>query len=149
MPKLRDPRLAIVQGEGQSDVTFARLDKASGLALLTDRLHAPLALAVGDSAPDLGMLGAARSAWAPRNADRAVRAAGVPRTRHGYQLGLLEAVEALVGHRVGGCPRCVPPVLSDRTRPLLALLGVREAGLAALPSRTLRLAVASARADTR
>lgn len=141
-PILQDPRLRIVHGQGQSDVTIRRLDKVVGLRALAQWLGAEeCALAVGDSASDLSMLATARLARAPRNADRSVRRAGVPRTRGAYQAGLAEACTALLGHRPGACPVCTTRVLPHRTSELLGVLALSEGGLRGLPSRTLRLAL--------
>lgn len=144
IPLLSDPRLRLVHGQGQTDVTPARLDKNTGLTHLTRSLHADgIAFAVGDTAADVTMLQAASIARAPRNADDVVRAAGIPLTRRSYQWGLVHACVAVLGHRPGRCPVCRVPALPPRTRDLLALLGLSEAGLSTLP---LQIARAAARA---
>jgi hydroxymethylpyrimidine pyrophosphatase-like HAD family hydrolase len=150
IPLLADPRLQIIQGQGQTDVTVARLDKGTALAALAGSLAsdtgtAPgLALAVGDTAADLTMLGSAAIARSPRNADAAVRAAGITVTRHAYQLGLADACADLLGHRPGRCPVCRPPRPAPRTRDLLALLAPSEAGLSRLALGTARVALRTA-----
>ncbi len=142
-PELTDSTVRIIPGQGQTDIAPAGLDKGTGLRALSARLPGPqnLALAVGDSAEDLPMLARAALARAPGNADAAVRAAGIPLTRRGYQAGLAQAAAALLGHRPGCCPTCRPPAFSPRTRALLAVLALRERGLTGLPARTARLAI--------
>lgn len=148
IPLLSDPRLRIVQGQGQTDVTTARLDKSTGLTHLTESLHADgIAFAIGDTAADVTMLQSASIARAPRNGDEVVRAAGVPLTRRSYQWGLADACAAVVGHRPGGCPVCRVPALPPRTRDLLALLGLSEPGVSTLPLRTARVAVRALRRE--
>src|SRR5439155_4355676 len=87
----------------------------------------PLALAVGDSASDLSMMRLARAAYAPANADAAVREAGVEILAEPYQRGLAAAVSRVIGHAPGGCQVCAPPPLEPRTRLLLQLLGLQDA----------------------
>ncbi|MGN6635391.1 MAG: HAD family hydrolase [Oryzihumus sp.] len=139
IPLLREPDVRVVRGEGQTDVCARSLDKGTGLDHLMSGSGAWCALAVGDSASDLPMMERALMARAPRNADAHVRAAGVPVTRHAYQLGLLDACAALLGHRPGGCPDCRPPVFPPRTRAVLAVLGLPEGGGGTVPVRSLQL----------
>jgi hydroxymethylpyrimidine pyrophosphatase-like HAD family hydrolase len=139
---LADPRLRLVRGEGQTDITAARLDKGTGLARLAESLGTrDVVLAVGDTGEDLSMLAAASVARAPANADAVMRAGGVTVTRHPYQRGLADAVAELIGHRPGGCPLCRRPLLPRRTRTLVRLLALAEPGPAGLPLRTLRVAL--------
>lgn len=148
IPLLSDPRLRLVHGHGQTDVTPARLDKSTGLTHLTRSLHADgIAFAIGDTAADLTMLQSASMARAPRNADDVVRAAGIPLTRRPYQWGLADACVAVLGHRPGRCPVCRVPALPARTRDLLALLGLSEAGVSTLPLQTARAAVRALRTE--
>ncbi|WP_460719130.1 HAD family hydrolase [Nocardia heshunensis] len=133
--------LRIVEGEGQTDIVAARIDKATGLTALIERLPgAAHRMTVGDSGEDLPILRSAPLSFAPRNADTRVRAAGITTTRHAYQAGLLDACTELLGHRPGGCAECRPPDFPPRTRALLAALAIRENGLPGVPLRTLRLA---------
>jgi hydroxymethylpyrimidine pyrophosphatase-like HAD family hydrolase len=139
-PILQDPRLLVVHGQAQSDVTVRRLDKAVGLRALARQLGDPqCAFAFGDSLSDLTMLGRAKLAAAPRNADSRLRQAGIRITKGAYQAGLLEACSGLLGHRPGRCPVCRTPRLSRRSRALLAVLALPEGGIAGLPRRTLGL----------
>ncbi len=140
------PGVRVVAGMGQTDLVPAGLDKAVGLrALLGSFDGASCALAVGDTEADLSMLALARIARAPRNADAAVRRAGVTITPGRYQSGLADAVGVLLGHRVGRCVVCRPPVLSPRTNAVLRVLELRDNGLAGLPVRTARLALSTTR----
>jgi hypothetical protein len=141
VPGLARPGLAVIHGQGQTDVTVAGVDKGTGLAALADRLGQPCcALAVGDSPPDLPMLALARLGLAPRNARRWAAGTGLHLTRHAYQAGLADACAALLGHRPGQCPDCRPPAFAPRTRALLAVLDLRADGLASITGRTAALA---------
>lgn len=152
IPLLADPTLRVIQGQGQTDVTVARLDKGTALAALAGSLgdgvdsagQTNLALAVGDTAADLTMLWSAAIARSPRNADAAVRAAGITVTRHAYQAGLADACADLLGHRPGRCPACRPPEPAARTRDLLVLLALSEPGGSRLALRTARVALRAA-----
>jgi hydroxymethylpyrimidine pyrophosphatase-like HAD family hydrolase len=146
LPMLADSRLRIIQGQGQTDIVVADINKATGLRELRSMFGgAPLLMAVGDSAEDLPLLSTAAIAWAPRNADAAVRAAGVPRARYAYQSGLSHACAKLLGHRPGYCPVCQPAAFPRRTRIVLTALGLREDDLRCLPERTAALAFLIAR----
>jgi len=129
----------VVRGQGQTDIGARALDKGTGLDHLMAGSGALCALAVGDSASDLPMMERALLARAPRNADAQVRAAGVPLTRHAYQLGLLDACAQLLGHRPGDCPDCRPQAFPPRTRAVLAVLGLPEGGAGTVPVRSLQL----------
>lgn len=134
---LRHPVVQVIEGEGQTDIVAASIGKGTGLSALAARLgDPPCALAVGDSAPDLPMLAAARLARAPRNARLPVSARTVSRTSGAYQAGLAQACADLLGHRPGRCAACRPPGFSARTRAVLALLDLRANGLASIPART-------------
>jgi 3-deoxy-D-manno-octulosonate 8-phosphate phosphatase KdsC-like HAD superfamily phosphatase len=130
-----------VDGDTQTDLVVARVDKGAGVRALLDRLDArlPLALAVGDSAEDLPMLDLALHPAAPANAARALRRAPVRRLRRPYQAGVAEAVGGLLGHAPGGCPACAPPAADRRRLLLLELLGARERGRAGLAVSALRI----------
>ena len=133
-----------VPGRQQTDFIGARTDKSRGLRALACRLgagaDAPLALAVGDTASDLGMLGLATTAIAPGNADAAVRRArGVTVVRPAAQAGLAAAVARLVGHRPGGCERCAAPPLPGSSRLLLDLLEVEDLSRWRKAARACRL----------
>jgi len=145
IPLLRDPDVRVVRGQGQTDIGARALDKGTGLDHLMAGSRALCALAVGDSASDLPMMERALLARAPRNADAQVRAAGVPLTRHAYQLGLLDACAQLLGHRPGDCPDCRPPTFPPRTRAVLAVLGLPEGGAGTVPVRSLQLLALLAR----
>lgn len=140
LPLLQDPRLRIVHGEGQSDVTVRRLDKAVGLQTLAGLLGgAPCALAVGDSTADLSMLLSAEVARSPRNAEPRLRQLGVPMTRGAYQAGLVDACADLLGHRPGRCRVCEAPRLTRRAREVLTVLSLPEAGMRGLLRRSVVL----------
>jgi hydroxymethylpyrimidine pyrophosphatase-like HAD family hydrolase len=136
-----DPRLRVVTGQGQTDITVSRVDKGTGLGQLAGVLGATgYALAVGDSASDLPMMGLAEVARAPRNASAAMGPAGVRTTSHGYQKGLSEACGDAIGHAVGSCALCRSPEVSRRTRAVLDILALGEGDHSELPWRALRLA---------
>jgi hypothetical protein len=132
------PGVRVVSGQGQTDFTWAEADKGAGLRALAARLSQPgCALAVGDSAPDLPLFEHAVLARAPRNARLGDAGAGVRRTKHAYQAGLLDACADLLGHRPGGCPVCRPPAFAPRTGAMLALLDLRSNGMASVPGRSI------------
>ncbi|MGW1490318.1 HAD family hydrolase [Streptomyces sp. NPDC002402] len=140
-------RFTVVQGEMQTDFVPAGVDKANGLLGLMDLLGHPGArpvLAVGDSVTDIPLMRFAEMGCAPSNADRAVRAAGLPVLRRPCQAGLAEAVGDLLGHRPGHCPACRPPRLTPEDRALTALLAVPESGRSGMPVRLAGLALAGA-----
>src|SRR5439155_8628767 len=93
------------------------------------------ALAVGDTASDLPMFALAEHSLAPASADAAVRRSAVDRVGSSYQAGLAEAVGKLLGHPPGACAVCRPPAVSRRTKLLLDVLSVQEAGPAGVLRR--------------
>ena len=84
-------------------------------------------MAVGDTELDLPMLGLARMAFAPANADKKVREAGVEVTSGDCQQGLARAVARLVGHYPGTCPICAAPAQNPDSELLLAVLSAQSA----------------------
>jgi hydroxymethylpyrimidine pyrophosphatase-like HAD family hydrolase len=121
-----------IQGAWQTDFAPIGVDKGPALQSLSEILGVddrdkPLALAVGDSASDLGMLRLARAAYAPANADGAIRQAGVEVLRGPYQVGLAAAVARVIGHAPGGCRICAPPPFEAGTRLFLQLLSLQDA----------------------
>lgn len=134
---------SVVPGDAQTDFVPRGATKALGVRALLQRLGAGTAvpvLAVGDGVADIPLLTWAEHGFAPRNAQPAVEAAGVPVLGHAYQAGLADAVARLVGHRPGGCDVCAPPRPDIETRALLALLAVPEAGRSGAPRRIADLA---------
>ena len=135
-------RVRVVQGWAQTDFVPVGVDKGTGLRQLLTRLtggsESRLALAVGDSLPDLPMFELANLAVAPANADPQIgRLPGVRRARHRYGAGLADAVGMLVGHRPGGCPACALKSghMDGDVELLLALLEVGDfQGLRKLPA---------------
>lgn len=140
-------RLRVVPGLGQTDVVAARVDKGTGLAELARLLDsAPVHLAVGDSASDIPMFALAQHAYAPANADDAVRAApGVRVLGPAYAAGLAEAAAHVLGHRPGTCPQCRPAHRNRDTAALLAILDAQSGGRARLPGAALRSLVRAVR----
>jgi hypothetical protein len=137
---LADPAVRLIQGEGQTDITFTGGDKGSGLRALAARLGDPgCALAIGDTPSDLPMLACARLARVPGNARLGPGGGHVTRTRQAYQAGLARACGELIGHQPGQCPDCRPPVFTPRTKAVLAILDLRAGGLASLPGGTLAI----------
>jgi hydroxymethylpyrimidine pyrophosphatase-like HAD family hydrolase len=140
IPALSDPEVRIIHGDGQTDITVAGIDKATGLTALAALLSDPgCAFAIGDTRPDIPLLACADLARAPRNARFGSSGARIQRTRRAYQAGLAEACADLLGHRPGRCPACRPPAFAPRTKTLLAILDLRANGLATIPSGTAAL----------
>jgi hydroxymethylpyrimidine pyrophosphatase-like HAD family hydrolase len=129
-------RVRLVRGYAQTDFATAEVDKAAGIQVLLRAAgrgregddEKPLAFAVGDTALDLPMLRLARMAFAPANADRHVREAGVDIVRGACQQGLAHAVGKLLGHRPGGCRVCAVPPLDGESELLFAVLSAQAAG---------------------
>ena len=137
------PGTVTVPGDAQTDFVPAGVEKATAvralLALLGEH-RAEVALAVGDTATDLGILRLAKLGLAPAHAGRAVRDEGVRCTRAPYQAGLAQAVGRLIGHRPGTCPQCAPPELTPAERFLTSLVSVGERGRLGLAPALLGLA---------
>lgn len=133
-----------VHGDAQTDFLPNGVTKSYAVRALTRLLgepDVPVALAVGDSRTDIGMLQAARLGIAPANADRAtMHTAGIERVASPYQAGLAQAVTRLIGHKPGSCPVCRAPDLEPAERALLALLCIPEAGRRGAPARMISLA---------
>ena len=130
-----DGGLRHIPGWAQTNFIPAGIDKAAGLRALVEMIapeiagfEQPLALAVGDTEPDLPMLGLAARRWAPANASSDVRAHGVRVASRRFQAGLAEAVADLVGHWPGTCPICRPPQVAGDDRLLLQTLAAQDAG---------------------
>ncbi|WP_037366115.1 HAD hydrolase family protein [Amycolatopsis orientalis] len=132
------PHVRVVAGDEQTDFVAAGVDKGTALRLLAEKLGAPVALAVGDTATDLPMLRLAALACAPGNADKAVRASEIQVLRRDYALAVSQAVERLLGHRPGSCDACRPPARSRRTRTLLTVLDASNGGARGLPTAIAR-----------
>ncbi len=137
--------VTVVAGWSQTDFVPSAVDKRSGLEALFRlagwrfQLPHPLALAVGDSASDLGMLRMARLGVAPGNAAEQLTGPGIARVRSSHQRGLAGAVARLIGHRPGTCHRCAPRPLSREARLLLRVFGSRDLPALARPWELLRL----------
>jgi hypothetical protein len=120
----------VIQGFFQTDFAAVGSRKEPGIRRLAQRLdvhsETPLAMAIGDTSEDVGMLGLARLSAAPANADSAVRQSSATVLRRPAQGGLAEAVTRLIGHPPGGCPTCAPPSLPHSSRTMMALLGVQD-----------------------
>jgi len=120
----------VIKGARQTDFIPAGVDKGRGARLLASCLGAeaavPLAMAVGDSEPDLALFALAERRYAPGNAASALRRASVTVLRQSGQLGFAEAVRRTVGHRPGSCDICRPPPLSRRSMLLLDVLAATE-----------------------
>lgn len=133
------PAWQVVVGANQTDLVPPGHDKRSALVTLSGRLGVPrgvplLALAVGDTASDLTMLQSAMIGCSPANGSSDLPRAGIPMLRGAYQEGVAEAVERLIGHRPGGCPRCAARPSAPRTRLLVALLSTDPTGRRAFRS---------------
>ncbi|WP_116199065.1 HAD family hydrolase [Amycolatopsis circi] len=136
-------QVRVIRGVGQTDFVSAGVDKGAALRLLSEKLGAPVALAIGDTGTDLPMLRLAAVGCAPANADRAVRASGVRVLRRGYARAVSQAAERLLGHRPGTCDACRPPARSRRTRTLLTVLDASNGGARGLPLAIARCLVAA------
>ncbi len=141
-------RVRAIPGEAQTDFVAVGTDKGTGLRALAAELGGAadaqgklLALAVGDSGPDLPMFALSAQAYAPANADGEVRAAGIARMRLPYQAGLALAAARILGHQPGRCPVCRVSHPSGDTRLLLTLLSAPEAGQRSMLRTALALAV--------
>lgn len=121
-----------VQGQGQTDIVPATVSKGSALRTLARELDVEsssgslLALAVGDTESDLDMLAQSQLRFAPANADRHLRAAGIPVLRRTGQLAVWEAARRLLGHAPGACAACAAPPVSPRSTLLLQTLALSE-----------------------
>jgi hydroxymethylpyrimidine pyrophosphatase-like HAD family hydrolase len=118
-----------IEAVSQTDFVADAVSKATGLRALARELDAEVALAVGNSTPDLPMFAVARTAYLTANANPRVRAAaaGVRLLRDGFQAGVVEAVEGLLGHRISRCDQCAAPRPSEDAELLLTLLSLRSA----------------------
>ena len=139
------PGFTPVRGDAQTDFVPEGVTKEQGvrhlLGLFGDA-QAPVALAVGDTAMDLGILRMARLGLAPAHADDGLRAAGVGRTRSPYQDGLAQAVARLLGHRPGSCRACRTPRLTPGEQLVLGLLSAGQGGRRGFPSALRTVAAA-------
>lgn len=135
--------IRMIAGEAQTDLVGASMNKGTGLRTLAVQLRAegarPYALAVGDTAADLPFTAVAARASAPGHADRALARAGFRIMRRPYQAGLVQAVQGLIGHVPGRCPRCRMPAPSSDRAIAWALLGAAERGRIGLISHALKL----------
>ena len=126
-------KVRAIGGVAQTDFMVEGITKATGLLALASELgaaggHRPIGLAIGDADADLEMLGLARLAFAPANADAAVRRAGIRVLAGQQQAGLEEAVTRVLGHRPGDCLSCRQPALAANSKLLLTLLSIPEKG---------------------
>ncbi|MBV8256245.1 MAG: hypothetical protein JO073_00355 [Actinobacteria bacterium] len=116
-------------GAGQTDFQVAYVDKGTGVDALADALGGEVAFAIGDGAADLPLLRKARRAFAPAGCDPALRtvARELP---YPFQAGLLEAVQAFLGHDPRRCPVCEPPAPSRDAWLLATALRAKDASRA-------------------
>jgi hydroxymethylpyrimidine pyrophosphatase-like HAD family hydrolase len=134
-------RLKPIFGQRQTDFMVKSVDKGTGLQALMKRLVADdsnptLAFAVGDTEYDLPMFRLAEAAFAPRNADAAVRAhAAAPGRSRRFQLvsrpfqaGLFQSVARVLGHEPGQCHVCAAAKVSTEARLLLSVLAAQDRG---------------------
>jgi hydroxymethylpyrimidine pyrophosphatase-like HAD family hydrolase len=137
-------RIRIEQGWAQTDFVPVEVDKRTGLQQLVTILGidtGTLALAVGDSPPDVAMFRLARMSAVPANGAPGIeKGTGAVRCRNAYGAGLAEAVGMLIGHRPGTCPDCALTRRPDASTALLLTL------LAAQDRRGLGKVASAARA---
>ncbi len=131
-----------VPGFFQTDFVTTSTTKEAALEALAAEfeVEGQLALAVGDTTTDLGMLRMAHLGLAPANADVELRRAGVAVLRRPAQAGLAEAVARLIGHHPGACPACAPLPATEPTRAFLRLLAAKDLAPWRRLLRLLRLA---------
>ncbi len=135
-------------GYAQTDFMIRRTDKALGVAALAERLPNAegragkqlLAFAIGDTLSDLPLLMLASQAFAPKNAESELQEAGVHVMPGQCQAGLAQAVDKLLGHRPGGCPRCAAPPLRHDSELLLGVLSAQSLGRRAKLAKAAELA---------
>ena len=140
-------QVRLIPGYQQTDFMVAGVDKGTGLRSLVEMISAPgknlpLAVAVGDSESDLPMFALSSKAFAPSNADAAVKAAGITLMRRPYQGGLTEAARRVLGHRPGSCPTCRWRPAGD-TALLFSVLRAQENGFLSKLRSGMELALRS------
>lgn len=141
-----------VTGVSQTDFTIKRIDKGYGLKEWLVRWNSrsknpveisagkhPIALAVGDRAPDLPMFELAQLAFAPANASLEVKQAGIAVTSRAYQRGLEQAVSALLGHKPGDCPVCHQEAFPPETVLMQEILAAQENGRLSMLGQAMKL----------
>lgn len=134
-------RLRPIIGLGQTDFMVTTVDKGTGLTALAELLGGPsgngadepiLAFAAGDTISDLPMFRLAKHAFAPANADAAVRESAqmnggrVHVMGASFQAGLLQATTQFLGHDTRRCALCRPPAFQQETHLFLTLLAARD-----------------------
>jgi hydroxymethylpyrimidine pyrophosphatase-like HAD family hydrolase len=141
-------RIRAIRGDSQTDFMVTAIDKSGGLRMLASQLGGPsrrqdrpaYVFAIGDTLEDLPMLLLAERAAAPAHADLALQRFGVRIFSRPYQAGLAQAVERLLGHRLGACPVCQGPNLSSNAKLLLRLFATQERGTSGMFWNALALA---------
>jgi hydroxymethylpyrimidine pyrophosphatase-like HAD family hydrolase len=137
--------VVVMPGELQTDFVTAGINKGRGLRALVElfgedaKRHPLVALAVGDSGPDLAMFALAARAVAPANATAEVRDHAQV-VRGSYQTGLLRAVHNELGHSGRRCVACRPPRPgSTQGRLLLTSLAALNGGWRGKVAKALAL----------
>jgi len=140
--------LRIVNGLLQTDFVAARINKAAGLAWLAELVGADgqMALAIGDTESDTGMLRLASMPFVPAGADAVLTQTGARILRGTGPAAVVEAARRLLGHQPGGCPICAPNPGSSSL--LLDLLRLQDRHGWRKAVAMLRLALAVAPAGT-
>jgi len=140
--------VSLIVGDRQTDIVARSVDKGRAVRVLAAALadsdgpspDPPLAFAIGDTGADVSLLELASRPFAPRHARQSLAAHGSV-TRRPYQAGFADAVGEFLGHAPGSCTRCRLDNPSRERTLLLGLLGLREGGMARLPTRVLKLMV--------
>lgn len=114
--------ISAIWGKSQVDFVAAGIDKATGLRALQRELSSgdrspAVALAVGDTSADAGMLALAQRSRAPAHAREAALGPGVKRLPKPYQRGLALAVGELVGHPPGACSAATGLASAGKRKP--------------------------------
>src|SRR5262249_39877501 len=111
-----------IHGEEQCDFVSSDIDKGIAVRRWLSEFGGsmgeigtpdgkPLVAAIGDSISDIPLLGLARQALAPSNADGALRRTRPWIARRGYQAGTWQAVAQVIGHPPGDCAICRLPAM--------------------------------------
>ena len=130
-----DLPVRIIPGDHQTDFMVASIDKGTGLRCLLEEIdgdsfaeRTPLAFAVGDTVSDLPMFSLSRQSFIPGHADPSLDRPQIHRLAGGYQSGLAQAVEVVLGHKPGACPLCKGAPQSRERGLFLELLSAQEGG---------------------
>jgi len=132
VPVLTRLRLRRVDGACQTDFVPDEVDMGAGLRRLQKELGGEVAadVAIAIGVADIGSFAVAARAFAPANAEPALKAvartAKVHCLRQRSQPALLVATASAIGHRPGRCATCAQPSTDAEGRLLLTVLGAAD-----------------------